>query len=309
MKALITGASGFLGPYLVRQAQKSGWQVSTVSRNPRHFPGAGIHRDNLASPASRAEEAFKDQDLIIHAAVDYRSPERSRTMTENVVKFSAAAGNPKIIFISSQNASFQNPGGYSLAKKQSEEFLKAHYSRWCIVRPTLIYDDSGGFLIGDLIRIAKRFRVIPLPGRGASAIQPVHAEDVAGITFKAAALPDGTTVTVAGRDVVTLPELARGLQKNIPGSFILTVPMGLLKLAGLLNPVIRDKVNELEQEKTLSPDLERQLSSILSAPRRGILEDLSVIFSGEQTKSDVLRDPGVGIKKEFPVHNKPRLVK
>ena len=268
-----------------------GWRVSVLSRSLRGFSGAQLYRGDLASPRAEVEEGFRNQDLILHAAVDYRSPEQTVAMTKNVVKFVVSAGNQKIIFISSQNAGFKNPRGYSLAKKQCEELLKARHSRWCIVRPTLIYDEGGGFLIGDLIQTARKFRVISVPGAGASRIQPVHAEDVAEVAVRSAGLPDGTTVTVAGREAVTLKELAEEIQKNIPGAFILSIPMGFLKLVGAFVPAVGDKVRELEQVKTLSLEEERRLSSVLPGPRRSILEDLpklTGLTGRNQTKSNVL---------------------
>ena len=312
MNVLITGATGFLGPHLIRSAQKLGGRVSIISRSPRNFQGVSIYSGDLTIPSPQVKEAFKNQDVIFHAAVDYRSPQKTLAMMGNVLKLALSAGSPKMVFVSSQNASFQNPGGYSLAKRECEELLKARYSRWCIVRPTLIYDDGGGFLIGDLIRTARKFHLIPLPGAGASPLQPVHAEDVAEVTVKSAGLPDRTLVTVAGREVVSLKQLAECLQKNIPGSFIVTVPMRLLKWAGLFHPVIRDKARELEQVKTLTPEEEKTLSRILPGVRRSILEDLPKLLGSarrQQTKSDVFRDPGIGIEKKFPVDGQPRFVK
>ncbi|MBI4257076.1 NAD(P)H-binding protein [Candidatus Uhrbacteria bacterium] len=274
MNVLITGGTGFLGRYLIRSAQKLGCHVSVLLRSPCDLSGVRVYRADLVSPHSEVKEAFRNQDLILHAAVDYRSSERTVAMTESVLKFASSSGNPKIVLVSSQNASFKNPRGYSLSKRQCEELLKASYSRWCIVRPTLIYDDDGGFIISGLVRAARTFHLVPIPGAGTASIQPVHAEDVAEVVARSARIPDGTTLTVAGGEAVTLRELAEHIQKHFPSTFIFSVPTGLLRLAGTLSPVLHDKVRELEQLKTLTPEEERELSSVLPGPRRGILEDL-----------------------------------
>ena len=300
MNVLITGGTGFLGCHLIEAAQKSGWQVTVLSRTRPDLTSVKSYRGDLVSPGTQISEAFKNQDLILHAAVDYHSPQRTFAMTENVLTLAASSGNAKIVFISSQNASFKNPRGYSLAKRQSEDLLKARYSNWCIVRPTLIYDDGGGFFIGDLIRAARKFRVIPIPGSKTAQIQPVHAEDVARLIIQAVELPQGTTWTIAGQEAITLKELAKQIQRNLPGTSIFSIPMGPLKLLGKLIPALGEKITELEQVKTLSREEDKQLLSILGGRRRSILEDLPKLIGstgGDQTKIDVLRNPRVGIKE------------
>ncbi len=50
---------------------------------------------------------------------------------------------------------------------------------WTILRPTLIYDDAGPGALGVFVRMARRFRVVPLPNDAIGLRQPVHADDLA----------------------------------------------------------------------------------------------------------------------------------
>ncbi len=50
---------------------------------------------------------------------------------------------------------------------------------WTILRPTLIYDDTSPGALEIFVRVAQRFRLVPLPSDAVGLRQPVHADDVA----------------------------------------------------------------------------------------------------------------------------------
>jgi len=112
MRAVITGATGFLGAHVARALVKRGVEVSAISRptsdrsSLAQLPLSHVEGD-LLDPPSLAE-AFRGADLVIHTAADYRlwAPDR-RTMfevnvtgTENVLAAAAEVGVARIVHTS-----------------------------------------------------------------------------------------------------------------------------------------------------------------------------------------------------------------
>ena len=72
MKALVTGATGFVGSHLVDALTRAGHAVTALVRNPAkaaalHWPGVTLARGDLHSPAA-LEAASAGQDVIFHVA-------------------------------------------------------------------------------------------------------------------------------------------------------------------------------------------------------------------------------------------------
>lgn len=75
------------------------------------------------------------------------------------------------------------------AEEAVRSFCEAEDVAWTILRPTLIYCEGRDGNVSRLARMAERYRVIPLAGRGQGLRQPVHAEDLAWAALAAAVSP------------------------------------------------------------------------------------------------------------------------
>jgi dihydroflavonol-4-reductase len=113
MRALVTGATGFVGSAVARALCRAGWQVRVLAR-------AGSDRRNLLqlpveiatgdlTDAPSLDQALRDCDAVFHAAADYRlglvdGETLYRTNVEgtrNVLNAARRAGAARIVYTSS----------------------------------------------------------------------------------------------------------------------------------------------------------------------------------------------------------------
>jgi dihydroflavonol-4-reductase len=113
MKALVTGATGFVGAAVARALNSAGWQVRALAR-------AGSDRSNLKPLAVEVVEgdladlsslarALEGCAGLFHVAADYRLGARDPTPlyrtnvdgTRNILQAARAAGVPRIVYTSS----------------------------------------------------------------------------------------------------------------------------------------------------------------------------------------------------------------
>lgn len=113
MKALVTGATGFVGAALARTLIAAGWQVRALTRaasDPRNLRALAVERTvgDLTDAAS-LERAVAGCDAVFHAAADYRLwvPD-PQTMyranvdgTRNLLEAARRAGVQRIVYTSS----------------------------------------------------------------------------------------------------------------------------------------------------------------------------------------------------------------
>ena len=66
-KVLITGASGLIGPKLIRLLLEKGHQVSVLSRNPHKIKGVNVFQWDI-DKQTIDNQAFEGIDTIIHLA-------------------------------------------------------------------------------------------------------------------------------------------------------------------------------------------------------------------------------------------------
>ncbi|MCD6385373.1 NAD-dependent epimerase/dehydratase family protein, partial [Candidatus Sumerlaeota bacterium] len=115
-------------------------------------------------------DAFTGVDIVINIAPIFFAP--------NVVKLCKKTGVSSVLFISSTRK-------YSrLHSEQAEEIARCeHYIEqspldYIILRPTMIYGHPRERNISSLIRYIRRYRIIPLPNKGKSLLQPLFVEDL-----------------------------------------------------------------------------------------------------------------------------------
>jgi dihydroflavonol-4-reductase len=143
MKALVTGATGFVGAAVARALDAAGWQVRVLTRS-------GSNRSNLQSPAwdvvegdladsSSLERALEGCAGLFHVAADYRLGVRDPAQlyrtnvegTRNILSASRTAGVPRIVYTSSV-ATIGIPSDGSPGEERtpvSESHMIGHYKR------------------------------------------------------------------------------------------------------------------------------------------------------------------------------------
>ena len=143
MKALVTGASGFVGAALARTLLAAGWQVRVLVRagsDRRNLRTLTVHSaiGDLTDTAS-LERAVEDCDAVFHAAADYRlwvpDPqsmyEANVEGTRNLLEAASRAGVKRIVYTSSV-ACIGLPADGSVGTEDTPVSLKSmvgHYKR------------------------------------------------------------------------------------------------------------------------------------------------------------------------------------
>src|SRR5258708_33722515 len=149
----ITGATGFLGRYIVRAFAGSGWRVRMPARGPVDQPQlAGLQLEVVLGDLSN-QQALRTlvdgADVIVHAAglIKARTPAAFEAVnvrgTANLAHAIEERGAiARVLLVSSMAAREPELSTYARTKRAAEQLLTAVLNRRCqltIVRPCAIY--------------------------------------------------------------------------------------------------------------------------------------------------------------------------
>ncbi|MDX1632009.1 MAG: NAD-dependent epimerase/dehydratase family protein [Thermoanaerobaculia bacterium] len=215
-RIVLTGASGFLGRYLLRSLGSS-YRIVALDRHPRSASDVPEEADvewhqidigdrEHTSAVFRRIAAGGGAEILIHLAAHYdftgeEHPEYRRTNVEglrHVLEGARTLDLRRFVFASSVAAcSFPGPGGvvdessapdgdnpYARSKRRGEEMLAEYRDAFpsCIVRFAALFSDWGEYppLYFFLATwLSRRWNARILGGRGESAIPYLHVRDAA----------------------------------------------------------------------------------------------------------------------------------
>lgn len=189
-RIIITGSNGFIGTRLIKRLSKDlkkrvmclvvhGSNVKTIKKLGLKYSFCDLlDRTSLKDAVGRG-------DIILHLAAIIDSRDRKGLMSnvamvENLIYTAKEKHAKKIIFISSVNAKLRK-GLYSLSKYKGEELLKASGIDYCIIRPTVVYDENGKKDIKKIFDIVRRSRIVPVVGSGDYRLQPIYIDNLADL--------------------------------------------------------------------------------------------------------------------------------
>lgn len=201
MKAMVTGATGFVGSHLADALRRRGDEVTVLARS------AG-KAETLASLGLRViigdlhdsgalRRAVEGQDVIFHVAGLVAAENEAefiranRDGTARVVEAAARDGRPRFLLVSSMAAAGPaSPGrplvggeppkpvtAYGRSKLAAEVVVSGSGLPWTIVRPPTVYGPRDREVL-KLFRLA-RFGVAPVFGDGSQELSAIHAADLA----------------------------------------------------------------------------------------------------------------------------------
>ena len=186
---VITGATGFVGRAIVRQACADGCRVRALVREPRAAQwlaeqfGAELFAGNVLDPATLVD-AFTGAAAVIHLVGVIREHGAQtfdrvhRQATGNVVAAAQTAGVARLIHMSALGTRPGARSRYHQTKWAAEEIVRQSGLAWTIFRPSLIYG-TGDQSLSLLAKLVKFAPVIPVLGNGQSKVQPVSVATVA----------------------------------------------------------------------------------------------------------------------------------
>ena len=254
--ALVTGAAGEVGRRLCRKLGALGWSVRALvlPRDPlrARLEGMGhdIREGDVRDPASLGP-ALADVDTVYHlaAVILARDPAAYESVnhlgTAHMVRAAAAAAVRHFVYVSSASVLYPRLTPYGRSKLAAERCVRAEGRlAYTIVRPTLVYDESGGQEFMIFREHLRRFPVVPFIGSGRALKRPVFSEDVVDGLARIAGHPIsfGKIYNLSGGEAISLDALAR-LVLELEGERkpILHVPVAACRvLAAVLGRVMRD---------------------------------------------------------------------
>ena len=283
MKALVTGATGFVGSHLAEALRQRGDDVTALARSSRKAEpliaqGVSVIPGDLHDRAA-LQRAMEGQNVVYHVAglVAARNEAEflraNRGGTENVVAAMERAGVSRLILVSSLAAAGPAPRGaplsgdeparpvtaYGRSKLAAEQTVRRSGLSWSIIRPPIVYGPRDREVL-KVFRLA-RLRVAPVFGDGAQELVAVHAEDLAGALVAVASSPatTGRTYTACHPEVCTSAQfgvaVASAMGRSVTtlripqpvGRAVLSLTEAAAKLAGQSTILTTDKANEFFQ--------------------------------------------------------------
>jgi nucleoside-diphosphate-sugar epimerase len=206
MRALVTGASGFIGGRLCALLLTEGHDVAALVRRPGSEPAGtrAVHADLADDASVRTALAADRPDVVFHLAAEIasaRDEARLREVnvegTRRLVEACAAGGARRVVFASTvvtgdahgrvlsedEPLPVETPYGHS--KQEGERIVLGSGLRAAVVRPSHVYGPGGWFAEEIVARIEGpgRFAVV---GRGENLWDVVHVDDVCSALVAAA---------------------------------------------------------------------------------------------------------------------------
>ncbi len=199
MKIAITGATGFIGKYMVHGMAGAGHDVRVLVRPGResaveHPKGkrAEIHVGDLTQPKSM-EGFLSGVDVLIHiaSAHDHFTEADMRAVniqgTETLLEEAKRNAPSTFQFWVVSSAVIGAPvySYYRDSKRVQEKLIRGSGLNWASFRPTLVYGIGDYRHTATLLRRCAASRgTIWVPHDGESKINPVHVEDVVDAVLK-----------------------------------------------------------------------------------------------------------------------------
>ena len=233
MHVFLTGASGFIGSYILKDLVAAGHTVRCLMRDNKSSLSVeddSIERvkGDLTKPKSLTG-LLRGCDSVIHlVGIIKEIPSRNVTFdalhfdaTKNVVDEAVDSGITQFIQMSANGARSEGVSGYQTSKWRAEEYVKkADFDRWTIFRPSVVFGapapgqpEFASQLISTLIR---PFPVFPVFGDGLYEMQPISVQDVSAGFVQALTVESSwkRSFCVAGQLKFTYSEILNILAKG-----------------------------------------------------------------------------------------------
>ncbi|WP_120498177.1 NAD(P)-dependent oxidoreductase [Kiloniella sp. EL199] len=276
-RCIVFGASGKTGQILSNRLDSNKYEIINVSRNAdavAHLPGQGYVADlnNI--------DSFKDlihpDDIIINLA-------HARFTTAILKHCPESIGQLIVVGSTRHLTSFPD-----LAAKEVNHALRhleSWQGPWTMLHPTMIYGALGENNIQRMALFIKKFKVIPLPNKGRSLIQPIHVEDVVTAILLAMEKPQciGKSILIAGPKALTYKNFIKKIA-TASGSNCAVIPMNqtLVQILALLTrwlpflpSITSQEVQRLMEDKNVDTN---QMTQLLGLSPRDFEEGLAELF-------------------------------
>lgn len=201
MHVFLTGATGFIGGYILRELIRQDHTVRCLVRDPNaRLAEGGTPVETVVgdvTDASTLDGALDGCDAVIHlVGLIEEQPAQGITFeavhvegTIHVARAAQAAGIDRFIHMSANGATPDGVSAYQTTKWRAEQYVKdAGFDHWTIFRPTIVFGDSGDrpeFASRLARTLVAPFPILPVFGDGTYQLQPIAVEEVAAAFVQA----------------------------------------------------------------------------------------------------------------------------
>ena len=226
MHIFLTGATGFIGSYVLKALRAAGHTVRCLVREtdrPLSVEDDGVEKvkGNIQKPDTLSG-LMRGCDAVIHlVGIIDEHPGKGITFekihdvgTGHVINAAQEEQITQFFQMSANGARPDGVSGYQTSKWAAEERVRnAGFEKWCILRPSLVFGDPGPDRPEFCTRLAqtliKPFPVLPVFGDGKYQMQPVSVQEVAAAFVQALTEQKvhGQTLCVAGPEQFTYNEI------------------------------------------------------------------------------------------------------
>lgn len=217
MKIAITGALGYSGSYIAREALSRGHSVIAMTNsksreNPLSLPIVPLPWEN----SEPAKSALRECDVLINTYwVRFNhtsfSHEKALENTKRLFNLAKDAGIKRIVHTSITHPDAKSDLSYFRGKAELEHFLDELSVPNSILRPAVLFGESPeeSILIGNMAWCLRRFPLVGVFGSGTYRLQPIHVRDFAEIALNEAEKADcnNTVIEAVGPETYSFREL------------------------------------------------------------------------------------------------------
>ena len=232
MTVLLTGASGYVGGYVLDALLRRGHAVRAFVRDepPGLAARAGVtvHVGDVLEPATLAP-AMDGADAVVHlVGIIDESPAKGVTFervhvdgTKNVVEAARSAGVRRFVHMSANGARADGASRYQTTKWRAQQIAQgAGFEHAVVFRPSTLFGDPGPdhpeFAKRIWETLVKPFPVLPVFGDGDYQLQPVSVQACAQAMAEAVTrdASNGAAYCVAGPERISYREVLRRIARG-----------------------------------------------------------------------------------------------
>ncbi len=226
-KVFVTGGTGFVGGYVVRELVTKGYEPVCLVRDPdrlgrrlpeeqrakiRHVQGDVFDTAALDRAATGCQAAIHLIGIIEEKRLHGQTFRRVHVEgTRLVVDACVRAGIGRYAHMSALGSRPDAISEYHQTKWVAEEIVRGSPLLWTIFRPNIIHGPEGEFMrMMKFFSTSKvRLPVMPYFGSGTALVQPVSVRDVAACFVKCLSMPEtiGQVYELCGPERFTWKEL------------------------------------------------------------------------------------------------------
>ncbi|GAA4400359.1 hypothetical protein GCM10023153_27770 [Ornithinibacter aureus] len=288
-RALVTGATGYIGSRLVPRLLDEGWQVRVLTRSadkvaPRAWRDrVEVVEGDAASPDTLAR-ALSDVDVAYYFlhSMDGQGNfvERDRELAQTFGRCAADAGVGRIVYLSGLHPHDGELSDHLASRVEVGDILLASGVPTAVLQAAVILG-SGSASFEMLRHLTTRLPAMITPKWLDNRIQPIAVRDVLHLLVAAADLPpeENRTFDIGGPDVLTYREMINrfatiaGLRPRLIVSVPVLTPYLASQWVGLVTPVptgvAKPLVGSLLHEVVCT---EHDIDDLVGAPPQGYLD-------------------------------------